>query len=862
MGKLRDVEYELLVDNSKYAVSETCLALTIFRHELSPPVLGLFGVLLFVKAFHWLARSRLEYFEQVEMVSLIKHARLCGLMSLLVVVDILLTYYCVNYTLTHGKSVLILFGFEFGVLIITSLNTLFRYVLVVLEMRFGHRAPSKDLCSMIGDLLADIFRLIIYAYFFGLVFVYYGLPIHIIREFWMSYIQFRSRLTNFVRYVQLTHNLDQRFPNATKEEMAEACDCIICKEPFLDDAGDPIVTMSTCKRIPCGHIFHLHCLRGWLKQQQSCPLCRADIPVRDDSVTAAALVNLREANARNADDAAAAAAAGDAVGDAAAAGRNAAAAAAAAGAGAGAAAGVGAGDDVVHVAAPPPLPQPGGAIPNAPAITAGSSSSSSSSGSSTGGEYIGGFYIVTASAGVMVLSEPSAEASIVRYLPKGTLVFTKSQCGRGGGGGGVGIGARAGKQWWLELEDGWVLERATGAGTGAGAGTGTAPGRASEAVSESWLERMDGSELDGAGQEGGLTLPAGATVGVTESAIAARLRAMLPCEVTARQTQTPAAAAAAAATAAAPVWAQPTRPSARNPHVLASPSLSRVKVGAGTRDLNYRKAVEARLDRLALATENIMEEVAMLRLMMWEEGADNGRAGDEVDEGVGSPSAPAPAPASPARVEQPTMPPPPIASPMTFRNFSPESTSAGPGQSHFGGGGGSGRDFHGEGSGGCGSDSDGDGNVWEDTGDSMSVDVGTNISAAGASGVNTGNTLGSFPGPETPSHLHKHADTDEDKEEGGNGSVAVAETKPSVSTPPRASSTVLSPGLSPVELSSPSPSPSPSSPSPAPTSTPTLVPESPEDQRRRLVRESRARFLAAYEEEAEEQQPLLPSPIE
>jgi E3 ubiquitin-protein ligase synoviolin len=126
LGKLRDVEYELLVDNSKYAISETCLALTIFRHELSPSVLGMFGVLLFIKAFHWLARSRLEYFEQVEMVSLVKHVRLCSLMWLLVVVDILLTYYCVNYTLAHGKSVLILFGFEFGVLIITSLNTLFR----------------------------------------------------------------------------------------------------------------------------------------------------------------------------------------------------------------------------------------------------------------------------------------------------------------------------------------------------------------------------------------------------------------------------------------------------------------------------------------------------------------------------------------------------------------------------------------------------------------------------------------------------------------------------------------------------------------------------------------------------------------
>eukprot|EP00624_Nannochloropsis_granulata_P004390 evm.model.NODE_31920_length_36224_cov_28.324261.2 len=34
-GQLRDVEVELLYDNARYAVTETCLALTIFREELT-----------------------------------------------------------------------------------------------------------------------------------------------------------------------------------------------------------------------------------------------------------------------------------------------------------------------------------------------------------------------------------------------------------------------------------------------------------------------------------------------------------------------------------------------------------------------------------------------------------------------------------------------------------------------------------------------------------------------------------------------------------------------------------------------------------------------------------------------------------
>jgi E3 ubiquitin-protein ligase synoviolin len=34
-GQLRDVEVEILYDNARYAITETCLALTIFREELT-----------------------------------------------------------------------------------------------------------------------------------------------------------------------------------------------------------------------------------------------------------------------------------------------------------------------------------------------------------------------------------------------------------------------------------------------------------------------------------------------------------------------------------------------------------------------------------------------------------------------------------------------------------------------------------------------------------------------------------------------------------------------------------------------------------------------------------------------------------
>ena len=31
------------------------------------------------------------------------------------------------------------------------------------------------------------------------------------------------------------------------------------------------------KKLHCGHIFHLHCLRSWIEQDTVCPACRTQI---------------------------------------------------------------------------------------------------------------------------------------------------------------------------------------------------------------------------------------------------------------------------------------------------------------------------------------------------------------------------------------------------------------------------------------------------------------------------------------------------------------------------------------------------------------------------------------------------------
>ena len=240
------------------------------REELTTRVFALFTALLFAKVFHWLAHARVEHVEHAPQTSTLQHWRLAALMFWLGVVDLVALGGCAAMCLKHGPSVLLLFGFEFAILGAGLGADACKYLLYAIEQRrYDGTWPPKAQYAFFVDFIAEVLRFAAYVVFFSIVFAYYGVPLHIVRELWASYVQLRQRLQAFKKYRALTANMDERFPPATEEEIREAGGiCIICR----DD-------MSEGRRLPCGHVFHFACLRLWLQQQQSCPTCRQDIPV-------------------------------------------------------------------------------------------------------------------------------------------------------------------------------------------------------------------------------------------------------------------------------------------------------------------------------------------------------------------------------------------------------------------------------------------------------------------------------------------------------------------------------------------------------------------------------------------------------
>jgi E3 ubiquitin-protein ligase synoviolin len=114
-------------------------------------------------------------------VSLYAHSTLLLAIVFMLCCCVTVSYCCVVYSIAEGKTVMILFAFEFGVLVLSSISNFTRYIINVIDGYYENGLQYKGLYFMILDLIYDGLRFCTYVGFFSIVFVYYGMPIHIVR---------------------------------------------------------------------------------------------------------------------------------------------------------------------------------------------------------------------------------------------------------------------------------------------------------------------------------------------------------------------------------------------------------------------------------------------------------------------------------------------------------------------------------------------------------------------------------------------------------------------------------------------------------------------------------------------------------
>ncbi|RMD39389.1 hypothetical protein DV735_g5736, partial [Chaetothyriales sp. CBS 134920] len=298
-GPLRPIEVEQLYERGWFAVTETCLAMTIFRGEIGPWFLAMFFALLAAKVWQWIGEGRVEVLEQQSPRNpRLFHTRLALSLGLSAVFDLTMLEYVVKQVMRMARpDMMVMFGFEFAVLSVMSLSTAARYTLALVEISIVRNQKRKRVAEMQRerletakrhiqeaetrqresrdrptadeptqqdsdehvehptleqareelrraqepiddnevdvegweargryifylDLATDFFKLVIYLSFFLILLIFYGLPLHIMRDVFLTTRSFFKRISDFIKYRTATRDMNERFPDATEQDIA------------------------------------------------------------------------------------------------------------------------------------------------------------------------------------------------------------------------------------------------------------------------------------------------------------------------------------------------------------------------------------------------------------------------------------------------------------------------------------------------------------------------------------------------------------------------------------------------------------------------------------------------------------------
>ncbi|XP_017295787.1 E3 ubiquitin-protein ligase synoviolin [Kryptolebias marmoratus] len=267
-GQLRAAEMEHLIERSWYAVTETCLAFTVFRDDFSPRFVALFTLLLFLKCFHWLAEDRVDFMERSPNISWVFHLRVLSLLGLLAAMDFLFVNHACHSIITRGASVQLVFGFEYAILLTMILTTFIKYILHTVDLQSENPWDNKAVYMLYTELFTGFIKVLLYIAFMTIMIKVHTFPLFAIRPMYLAMRQFKKAVTDAIMSRRAIRNMNTLYPDATPEDL-QASDnvCIICREEMVTGA----------KKLPCNHIFHSSCLRSWFQRQQTCPTCRMDV---------------------------------------------------------------------------------------------------------------------------------------------------------------------------------------------------------------------------------------------------------------------------------------------------------------------------------------------------------------------------------------------------------------------------------------------------------------------------------------------------------------------------------------------------------------------------------------------------------
>jgi len=154
-----------------------------------------------------------------------------------------------------GK-VYVIIGFEFIRLFLKGIQHNFKYQLSAIELYYREQWIEKGFVLNISRFIFDSIILLLNMKLFIWIFVRGQFPLYLLGESIDTFIKLYKSIQQFIKSRTLVNQL-KSLPDVDLRDPANTVGvdttCIICLEE-----------MALAKKLRCGHIFHLSCLRRWV----------------------------------------------------------------------------------------------------------------------------------------------------------------------------------------------------------------------------------------------------------------------------------------------------------------------------------------------------------------------------------------------------------------------------------------------------------------------------------------------------------------------------------------------------------------------------------------------------------------------
>ncbi|KAG0219732.1 hypothetical protein BGX33_001049 [Mortierella sp. NVP41] len=227
-----------------------------------------FTILGFLRVFSMLCRDRFEYLTVSPNIPIKVHVKILTMLTMILVSNIAWFVFCISVF----RSMLLLLSFECFTLLLDTVQTLVKYVIHLGDLSRQGPCESRRMVQYYTEFSTDTMILVTTLGHYLHIMYLHGISFTLIDA--VLFLNMRSvfnnlrkKLASHQAYRQALKNMQALYPSATEKELVDySDDCAICRD-----------SMTSAKVLPCGHIFHLFCIRSWLEHHSSCPTCRRSL---------------------------------------------------------------------------------------------------------------------------------------------------------------------------------------------------------------------------------------------------------------------------------------------------------------------------------------------------------------------------------------------------------------------------------------------------------------------------------------------------------------------------------------------------------------------------------------------------------